>query len=342
MLCVARRAEFLKMGYRILSDEAVLNAVRRIAGEQIDNAISEIQSNAIDDPESVHQVRKRCKKIRGLIRLVRPRMDDTYQFENAWYRDAARKLSVLRDAHSMIGTIDSLMERFGDQVDGGTLARIGRQLKDRRSRIVRDEVDVRQRLTGLAGRMQQGRRRIDVWSFPETGFDAVSAGLAKTYSRGRKAMAIAYMEPSAERFHEWRKRTKYHWYHMRLLQSVWDKAMRARREDVHLLSEYLGDAHDLAILGATLRAEPDDFGDVRTVHLLLGLIDRRQAELYSEARPLGRRVFAEKPKHFVERLGTYWEARQSEAQREEQLSRQVVEFPPMTRSPQRHSERASA
>jgi hypothetical protein len=53
----------------------------------------------------VHQVRKLCKKLRGLIRLVRPEFDN-FQKEDEFFRDAARELSYVRDAQSIIGLID--------------------------------------------------------------------------------------------------------------------------------------------------------------------------------------------------------------------------------------------
>ena len=48
---------------------------------------------------TVHDVRKRCKKVRGLLRLVRPGLGPDYRRANADVRDAARELSSLRDAH---------------------------------------------------------------------------------------------------------------------------------------------------------------------------------------------------------------------------------------------------
>ena len=58
---------------------------------------------------------------------------------------------------------------------------------------------------------------IDGWTLSEAGFDAVAGGLRKTYARGRRALDSAVEAPTSENFHEYRKRTKYTWYHVRLL-----------------------------------------------------------------------------------------------------------------------------
>jgi hypothetical protein len=39
---------------------------------------------------------------------------------------------------------------------------------------------------------------------------------------------------------------------------------------------------------------------------LIGLLERRQAELLSAAWPLGRRIYAEDPDAFVARIEAYW------------------------------------
>ena len=45
------------------------------------------------------------------------------------------------------------------------------------------------------------------------------------------AMDAAAKDPTADNFHEWRKRVKDHWYHSRLLWPVWQKPMKAFTSD---------------------------------------------------------------------------------------------------------------
>lgn len=295
------------MPYRIRKEESVEEAVRRIAAEQIGRSIVELRDTDLDRHVAVHQVRKRCKKIRGLIRLVRPEFR-AYKQENAYFRDAARQLSSIRDAQSIIETLDKLISNFADQVDAAAFASIRSQLTERRRRMADDEAGLNRRLEDFRGRMDAARRRVEGWSLQSDGFDAVAGGLGKTYARGRKAMKRAYKDPTAENFHEWRKRVKYHWYHARLLESVWRPLMSEYCQLVSELSDDLGDTHDLAVLRRTLAAEPAAFGEARDVQALLGLVDLRRAELRGRARPLAMRVFAEKAQLLVRRIGRYWDA----------------------------------
>ncbi len=80
------------------------------------------------------------------------------------------------------------------------------------------------------------------------GFDLMRPGLEREYRRGRGALRAVRKDPSAEAVHQWRKRVKDLWYHLRLLQGVWPATMGAAADEAHALSDLLGDHHDLSVL----------------------------------------------------------------------------------------------
>jgi hypothetical protein len=293
------------MAYRIRRKKSVQKSVRKVASEQIEKAIGEITNHELDRHATVHQVRKRCKKLRGLIRLVRPQFDD-YRWENAFFRDAARELSYVRDSQSIIECFDGLIGHFQDQIDQDAFARVREELTERRQRIADDKVGLDEKLDEFLGKMHEAKRRAARWKIDGDGFSAVEGGLVKTYGRAREALRDAYEHPSTESFHEWRKRVKYHWYHARLLRRIWPDMMSMWRSGTGQLSDLLGDDHDLAVFRQTLCDDPDRFGSEADLQALIGLIDRRRAELQAEARPLGERLFAEKPKRLSSRFACYW------------------------------------
>ena len=105
------------MGYRLRTGESAQNGIRRVISEEIERSLGEVADADLDRAHTIHQVRKRCKKIRATLRLVRGALGNTYSSENAWYRDAARRMSELRDAQAMMETYDALAKRFVDQAD---------------------------------------------------------------------------------------------------------------------------------------------------------------------------------------------------------------------------------
>ena len=162
--------------------------------------------------------------------------------------------------------------------------------------------------------MEKAAGRVADWKLKVEGFDGIEGGLVATYRQARKTMTAAYADPTAENFHEWRKQAKYHGYHMRLLRELWKPVMRSLEQEAEELSDLLGDDHNLDVLHKTLLKAPDKYGKKRDIQVLLGLIDRRSAELRVEAKTIGGRIFAEKTKAFGRRFRVYWEVWRSEVE----------------------------
>ena|SRR5262245_21066627 len=300
------------MSFCLLAQESVEDGIKRIVSEEIRQAIKEIDSPRLKRTEAIHEVRKHCKKIRGVLRLVRPQFEETYRFENVWFRDTAKGLAELRDAEAIIETYDNLLDKFSDQVDRRAFAPIRRALTLRQRKIIKETGNLNQILKKIRVRLDEAAKRVSDWKLEVDGFDGIEGGFLATYRPARKTMAAAYEDSIAENFHEWRKQAKYHGYHTRLLRELWKPVMRSRDKEADELSDLLGDDHNLDVLHKTLLKSPNKYGKKRDIQVLLGLIDRRSAELRVEAKTIGARIFAEKPKAFGRRFRVYWEVWQSE------------------------------
>jgi CHAD domain-containing protein len=290
--------------YRWQLDGSPRDEVRRIGRDQVERGLEELQ-----DPDlhaAVHRVRKRGKKVRALLRLVRPDAPELYQHENAAFRDATRRVAADRDAAVTLETYDALVGRFVDAAGSHGSAPVREALVERRDAVLGE--DLNGRLEALRGDLEAALERLETWEIEGEGFDVVAGGLAKTYDRASERMEAAYDQRTSEAFHEWRKRVKYHRYHVRLLQDVWPTVMKARRKQLHELSDLLGDDHDLAVLRQELLAEPERYGGEDEVATVCALLDRRRAELQADAHVLGRRCFAESTDRFVDRIDAYWRA----------------------------------
>ena len=302
------------MAFYLKTGENVEQGVKRIVAEQITKAIEEIDNEDLDNHTIVHQVRKRCKKIRGVFRLVRPLFPE-YSQENAWFRDAAKELSYVRDAEAVVETFDIVVETFNSQISAERFESLRETLTERRKEIAKDKAGIEKKLVEFRQKMCEARDRLNDWKLEAEEFEAIEPGLVKTYRRGQKAMGVALEDPTVENFHEWRKRAKYHWYHTRLLREIWKPVMKKICNEVKDLSDYLGDDHNLAVFRRMILDSPGEFGGNRDLQFLLGLIDRYSAELRTSSETLGRRVFGEKPKQLGARFRSYWEAWREEKQR---------------------------
>jgi CHAD domain-containing protein len=304
------------MAYRFSkSQDTVQDGVRKIATELIDNAIEATKQRQNPEP-TVHDLRKTCKRLRGLIRVVRPVFAD-YRVENAAFRDAGRKLSHLRDTAVLIQTYDSLLEAYDDQVDRARFAPIRRRLTLQQKRSA-GHADIARRLEEFRQAMVDARGRVRRWRLSDDGFEALEPGIAKSYKRARRAMAAASKELSAETVHEWRKQVKDHWYHTRLLTPMWRKQMKTSGVVANDLGELLGQHHDLDVFQQ--RLTEGEIADAADLEVLIGLAKRRQEALADEAFIMGARLLAEPPKNLTRRWRSYWQTWRSDEPREAALA----------------------
>lgn len=290
------------MAFRLRRGETVSDGLRRIAREQATKA-AEIGIEKVGaNEELIHEGRTRCKKLRGLLRLVRPEIGEVYQHENSILREAARRLSEARDAAVLVTTFNEVtrdspaeserIESIRDQLTG-----TARQL---------DGTDCEVRLGVFRQTMASFSERVVAWPIEGEDFDAIEAGFVSVYRRGRDAMRKARKSQDDELWHDWRKRAKDHWYHVRIVRNVWKPVMSAREGELDLLSDLLGKDHDFAVLKSALgqfKMVEKEFLQVLTER-----IEKRQQSIRVKSARLGERLYAETPKAFRKRVKRYWRA----------------------------------
>jgi len=300
------------MAYRYKNHLQLAAETRRIVEDQIDKAVEEIDDEDLDPGDTIHQVRKRCKKIRAVLRLARGALSeaDIYQAENRYFRDIARELSMLRDSQVLIQTHDDLARGIGNPDLRIACAAVRGRLVARQYAL-REQQDgnhLAEVLYATRDKLLTGRERVPGWTRQLRRFRDLEPGLVNSYRRGRRAMRWAKQTGKAEAFHEWRKHAKYHWHACSLLREIWPTAMEARRRESSRLSELLGDEHDLSVYRGTLEANPGWFGDGDSARQLLVVVDQSRDTLRRAAFPCGARLYAEKPKALGKRFGKYWQA----------------------------------
>lgn len=294
------------MAYRLKSKESIPKGIKRIVHEEIASALGSLNGEAsAAHGGPIHEARKSVKKIRGVLRLAQPELGRRYRSENLRLRDAARKLTDFRDAEALVEVFDSL-------TDGrGSFDSVRKALVRRKEQMLRG-VKMTEVFGGISDGLRAADKRVEEWPLRKKGFAALVPGLEKTFRRGRRALAAVRKRPRPECFHAWRKRVKDHWYHTRLLESLWPDPMRARERSLKDLEGWLGDDHNLVLLRKEIAAQPEKYGGKREIDRLLARIDRRQKELRENALSLGGRLYGEKPRQFTLRMRNLWRAWQKQ------------------------------
>ena len=302
------------MAFRLQRDESVAKGIKRLVRRQIDKALDRITKDGGDD-EAVHDARKRFKKIRAGLRLARDELGEkTYRRENTCFRDAGRPLTEIRDAKVLLNALDQLNDHFAGHGAAGAFDAVRKALKANRQVVRRRVLEEDKALNRVRKAVAGARARIPDWRIRHKGWSALCPGLKRIYRNGARALMAASADATVANLHEWRKQTKYLWHQLQILESVWPQIMEGLANQAHELTQHLGDDHDLAVLRQTVTADPDTFGGDSTLETLLALIDRRREELQREAFLLGRRLYRDKPKVFIDRIKGYWKAWRSEAE----------------------------
>jgi CHAD domain-containing protein len=299
------------VAYRLQLAEHVSQGIKRIVREEIDVAVRHLTAaERASRDEGIHEARKSVKKIRGALRLVQPEMGEIYSLENALFRDIGRHLSQFRDAGAVIETFDELRKKYRDDLDGRSLAPMRRSLVARKAQAEK-HANIAQVLSGMAGALSRSAARVSAWPLSKDGFPAIATGLEDTFRRGQKAMARARKHPRPENYHEWRKRVKEHWYHIRLLEDLWNHGIETYEKNLKGLEASLGDDHNLVVLQEKVLAEPAFYGTKLEMRLFVGTVDKYHRDLRGKALETGEGIYKEKPGRFTRRVRRLWDAWQA-------------------------------
>ena len=294
------------------SDRSVPAAVRRIASGELDSALAALARPDAGNPRAVHGLRKRIKKLRGLLRLVQPRFDG-FAAENAALRDAGRLISGLRDAEVRVATF----ARLAPAVDPGPRTAMAAALEAARAEAA--AADGAAALEALRRALAAMLARVPDWRIEGKGFAVLADGLERTWDRAQRAMAAAEAERAgafhAEPFHDWRKRVKAHWYQARLLAPVWPAMMAPHVQAADDLGEALGLHNDIAVLVDWLAAHPVAAAHPGGMAALAAAARAARGELADACLIEGRRFLAGSPRALSRRWGLWWAVWRDQAAR---------------------------
>jgi CHAD domain-containing protein len=295
------------MTYRFKLQEPIGQGVRRVGLEQLE--IAEAKLAGKDDVSTaIHDARRCLKRVRALLRLIRPGLEDSvYRREAERLAGIGKLLSGVRDLEVMRQTLGKLESRFDALPVGAAerLAKLVAQGLGLGRRSGRDSK--RQALL----RLGQSKRFFTAKATAGIELDHLIEGVGDTYRKARKAFRQAYRKPSDESFHIWRKRVQQHWRHIALLSRGWPEAMGARASEAKELSRLLGEDHDHSILLAFARERGASILEPQDIEALTALCRSCQAELRAAAKPRGERLLAEPTSNLEERVELYWISAQS-------------------------------
>jgi hypothetical protein len=246
---------------------------------------------ALDD-ERVHEARKALKSARALLRLLRPCLGEAaYLQENIALRDAARDLSELRDARTVLASLGLIgREARRRKVLKTALDRQREVLQVRLERVREVFIAEAVAVYRFADRVGDSRERVRAaLKNPEDSKQLVEA-FSRISRKVRRSFGEAVRSRTDESLHEWRKQTKYLLTAAGVLRDAGVKGLRGIIKQAARIAGWLGDDHDLAILSTTISKTAGDTDAM----MLLPLIQRRRMRLQTQALRAGSKLCGRK------------------------------------------------
>jgi len=258
-------------------------------------------------PQAVHGLRRHTKKLRGLLRLVRP-VFPGFARANAVLRDGARHLAELRDAEVRLATLQGLAAAL----PAGTVPDYAAPQLLAAVTALRQPEPMARLCAALEADLSGLRGQVGGWRLTARGWAALEPGLCDTWRaarRGHKAATRARaLGAGSAPFHDWRKAVKHHWYQARLLEPIWPQMLAPQIAAVDALGEDLGAHNDIDLLLAHLAGHADRrLAGLAAEGPFLRAARAARDDLARRSLEQGARLLAEPPGALAARWGAWWQ-----------------------------------
>jgi len=294
------------IGFSISNTESISINIHRILLEQFHYIIMQSEKGQEEVHKSIHETRKSMKRIRAVLRMIRDEIGySSYYRENTFYRDLSRKLSEIRNFEVLSKSIKNLQEDLSNTIPPDVFALLEEELGRQRKMVMGGQAGLTQLLKETAGKIEIARDRIYDFPIRHNDFRAFEGGLSRMYRQGKRDLRDARNNPSPTQLHDLRKRMKYFWYQVEILQPIFPGPMKAYASTLETIAENLGIYHDLQVLQEFL-SESNIIPDYKVNEALQEACLAKKSMLLYNIWPMADIAYSEKPAAMVKRLASYW------------------------------------
>lgn len=277
------------MAFGIGRSEDFGAAYRRLILEDIAAARAGLLDTALSPEEGVHGARRRLKRIRSIIRLMRPLLGRRYVAYRDDIRSVARSIAVFRDADVLQAMATDLRAASGPDQQVLIERAIGSLDTPRPSRR-------RGVLIPVLRALEELELDAEDLPVPKDGRALYLRSVHRAYRRGRRSMKRARRTRAAADLHRWRKDAKDLWHLLELARPRLPKRARRHAARLDALAEILGLDHDYWITGEHIATVS---GDLSSQEATRHLVASRRKRLQKRALKRGARLYRRGPGAFL-------------------------------------------
>lgn len=272
--------------------------VKKSARKLIHAGIRDLENKEIKTNILIHDLRKRVKYSRAILRLVRFEFGEKdFKSLNILLRNLNRKSANIRKAYVLIDIIEKELE---DSVNNGERT----ILRDLKSKIENElvssqpKINTNQILRAYHDSFIDFEKIIDTWNFKKNNFSLISSGLSEIYDKGQIFYKMALKKQEVPIFHEMRKNAKDLMYVLEIIRKGWPPVIKTYINQTKTLTDQIGKMHDLY----ELKLEINKYHKGNEIKNLLKTIDEQIKNLIDSSELIGEKIYAEKTKNFISRM----------------------------------------
>ncbi len=289
--------------FRLKKKEDTKEGIIRIMLEQINLIVHHAGYIKHHTNKRVHEIRKSFKRLRAVLRLIRDEIGyDSYIEANILFRDLGRSLSLYRDSNVYISTLKKIRYKISPKELKNYFI-ILKELKNQKAQLI-SEFDMDSTIENIINQLKDSNQFIQQIPIINDDFNVFYGGLKRIYRQSKKLLLEAVEQPTDEVIHTWRKRVKYLWYQIQVLENIWPEQLSTWRKILKKISELLGLNHDLTLLHQKI-VQLRNSTTIKTKRIE-SLILRLRDNYYLQAVHQGQLFFIDSPEQFIKKLNQYY------------------------------------
>ena len=301
-----KRNEIHIKGFSISRRETVKESVNRILLEQIDYILKYCKTDQKDVHRAIHEIRKSIKRIRAVLRLIREEIGySSYYRENVFYREMNRSVSDIRSYNVLVLSLEKLQSDLSKTIPAETFEPLIVSIRELREKILSRMFYADRILHDLSRNLLEAKKRIPTLSLENESFEVFAGGMRRMYRQSRNYLSKAQENPDTHHLHDMRKRMKYLWYHLEILNPIYPASLKVHADSLENITENLGVHHDMELLSEFLH-NSDTKLEPRIIETLLDACEFKKSALLSNIWIKAGVAFSEEPGALIDRMGEYW------------------------------------
>ncbi len=269
-------------------NDSVIGSISR----EIEYAVhlKKIQSNETE--MLIHEYRKIVKRIRAILRLIRPLLKEKTFFDLDFeLSQIAKSIATARDTGVNLRSLlklDSISkEKLPKEIKTRAITELSKQYK---LAYLDSEGGLNDRLEGVLFHLHIFLNKLNKTELGQSKPDQMFRSLTKSYYKAARLYKDAYSSLDKEVIHKWRKSNK-----RLLLQLIYFPLDLVKEEKIvsqlHKLTDILGTDHDYAELESNLSHNLNlTFDEVQILHRI---IDNLRLKIQKKAFEIGRELYSQ-------------------------------------------------